>query len=224
MSGEGEAERITAESLRERGSKTPLSDAKWIIGRLVAAGLLRTEGTDVLEAEAMEPRRLDQMLSVRLEPDLAIRLREVATERECSVSNLLREGALYVTGRTEGTDPHPENSRKTSYLQIVDDALKPYERGESRGDGIELAYLATSSIGAAYAIVNALVRADPLHAAAQAVIAIEPLAELEHEMSPPDAICIYCDETAEDGEAVQHADLCPWAALRAALTPEPPRP
>lgn len=73
--------------------------------------------------------------------------------------------ALVAAGllRTEGTDPHPEKSRKTSYLQIVDDALKPYERGESRGDGIELAYLATSSIGAAYAIVNALVRADPLH-------------------------------------------------------------
>jgi hypothetical protein len=41
-----------------------------------------------------EPRRLGQMLSVRLEPQLAAALREVAERRGNTVSELLRNAAI----------------------------------------------------------------------------------------------------------------------------------
>ena len=44
--------------------------------------------------KAVAPRRLDQMVSLRLEPELAVALRELANRRGVSVSELLREGAL----------------------------------------------------------------------------------------------------------------------------------
>jgi hypothetical protein len=40
------------------------------------------------------PKRLDQMISLRLEPELAVALRELANRRGVSVSELLREGAI----------------------------------------------------------------------------------------------------------------------------------
>jgi hypothetical protein len=40
------------------------------------------------------PRRLDQMISLRLEPELAAALRELANRRGVTVSELLREGAI----------------------------------------------------------------------------------------------------------------------------------
>jgi Ribbon-helix-helix protein, copG family len=40
------------------------------------------------------PRRLDQMISLRLEPELASALRELANRRDVTVSELLREGAI----------------------------------------------------------------------------------------------------------------------------------
>jgi hypothetical protein len=43
---------------------------------------------------AVEPRRLGQMLSVRLEPQLAAALREVAGRRGATVSELLRGAAI----------------------------------------------------------------------------------------------------------------------------------
>jgi predicted DNA-binding ribbon-helix-helix protein len=43
---------------------------------------------------AVEPRRLGQMVSVRLEPQLAAALREVAERRGTSVSELLRAAAV----------------------------------------------------------------------------------------------------------------------------------
>jgi hypothetical protein len=45
---------------------------------------------------AIAPRRLDQMISLRLEPELAAALRELANQRGVSVSELLREGAIYL--------------------------------------------------------------------------------------------------------------------------------
>jgi Ribbon-helix-helix protein, copG family len=42
---------------------------------------------------AVAPRRLDQMISLRLEPELAATLRELADRRGVTVSDLLREGA-----------------------------------------------------------------------------------------------------------------------------------
>jgi hypothetical protein len=43
---------------------------------------------------AVAPRRLDQMISLRLEPELAVALRELANRRGVTVSELLREGAI----------------------------------------------------------------------------------------------------------------------------------
>jgi len=48
------------------------------------------EGT----GRAMSPRRLGDMVSLRLEPELAEALRELARARSTSLSGLLREGAL----------------------------------------------------------------------------------------------------------------------------------
>jgi hypothetical protein len=44
--------------------------------------------------KAVAPKRLDQMISLRLEPELAAALRELANRRGVSVSELLREGAI----------------------------------------------------------------------------------------------------------------------------------
>jgi ribbon-helix-helix CopG family protein len=43
---------------------------------------------------AVAPRRLDQMISLRLEPELAAALRQLANRRGVTVSELLRVGAL----------------------------------------------------------------------------------------------------------------------------------
>jgi hypothetical protein len=45
---------------------------------------------------AVPTRRLDQMVSLRLEPELAVALRELANRRGVSVSELLREGAIHL--------------------------------------------------------------------------------------------------------------------------------
>jgi hypothetical protein len=44
--------------------------------------------------QPVEPRRLGQMVSVRLEPQLAAALRDVADRREVTVSELLRAAAV----------------------------------------------------------------------------------------------------------------------------------
>lgn len=43
---------------------------------------------------AVPPRRLGQMVSLRLEPELAAALRELASRRGTSVSELLRDAAI----------------------------------------------------------------------------------------------------------------------------------
>ena len=72
----------------------------------MSAGRRRTEGErrevaqqhagEVVEGSgrAVASRRLDQMISLRLEPELAAALRELANHRGVSVSELLREGAI----------------------------------------------------------------------------------------------------------------------------------
>jgi hypothetical protein len=45
---------------------------------------------------AAVPRRLDQMISLRLEPELAAALRELADRRRVTVSEVLREGAIHL--------------------------------------------------------------------------------------------------------------------------------
>jgi predicted DNA-binding ribbon-helix-helix protein len=53
---------------------------------------------------AVEPRRLGQMLSVRLEPQLAEALRRVADRRVTTVSDLLRDAVIEVVA-AEGYCP-----------------------------------------------------------------------------------------------------------------------
>jgi hypothetical protein len=51
---------------------------------------------DVESAVPVAPKRLGQMISLRLDPEIAIALRDLATERGASMSDLLREGAARV--------------------------------------------------------------------------------------------------------------------------------
>lgn len=56
-----------------------------------ARGDLDEESTEVIE-----PARLSQMVSLRLDGDVAAALRELAIERGCSLSELLREAASLI--------------------------------------------------------------------------------------------------------------------------------
>jgi hypothetical protein len=58
---------------------------------------------DVESAVPIAPRRLGQMLSLRLDPDVAIALRELAIERGVSMSDLLREAAARVLAEASQT-------------------------------------------------------------------------------------------------------------------------
>lgn len=69
------------------------------------ADQLREQDADVDDG-VIEPRRLDQMFSLRLDPELASALRDLANARGCSVSELLREAAasmLRSEQRSHGT-------------------------------------------------------------------------------------------------------------------------
>ena len=48
-----------------------------------------------------EPRRLDQMISARLDPTLVAALRQFAEQRGMSLSDVLREAALQLLAREE---------------------------------------------------------------------------------------------------------------------------
>lgn len=54
-------------------------------------------------ATPIEPRRLDQVVSLRLEPETIAALRDIATRRGSTVSDLLREGAGMVIATEEPT-------------------------------------------------------------------------------------------------------------------------
>lgn len=49
----------------------------------------------------VEPRRFDQMVSLRLEPEVIVRLRQIATTEGTTTSELLRRGAFMVISETE---------------------------------------------------------------------------------------------------------------------------
>lgn len=51
-----------------------------------------------------EPRRLDQMISARLDPTLVAALRQLAQTRGVSLSDVLREAALLLLAREEPTN------------------------------------------------------------------------------------------------------------------------
>jgi hypothetical protein len=56
---------------------------------------------EVDSATPVSPKRLGQMISLRLDPDVAIALRDLAVRRGMSVSDLLREGAARVLASAE---------------------------------------------------------------------------------------------------------------------------
>ena len=65
---------------------------------------LANEHRDELAEEAaspVEPRRLGQMVSLRLDPDVVSALRRVASVRGVTLSDLLREGAAMVVAANE---------------------------------------------------------------------------------------------------------------------------
>jgi len=51
-----------------------------------------------------EPRRLDQMVSARLDPTLVAALKKVAERRGISLSDVLREAALLLLDRDAATN------------------------------------------------------------------------------------------------------------------------
>lgn len=57
-----------------------------------------------MSGQSIEPRNLDQMLSIRLSPDLARSLRSIAEERGATLSAVIREAAvLYVDTQASNT-------------------------------------------------------------------------------------------------------------------------
>jgi len=60
---------------------------------------------DVVDGAARDvtPRRLGQMVSLRLEADLIVALREVAERRGTSLSSLLREAAALLLAHEQGS-------------------------------------------------------------------------------------------------------------------------
>lgn len=51
-----------------------------------------------------EPRRLDQMISARLDPTLVAALKQLAAKRGISLSDVLREAALGLLAREESSN------------------------------------------------------------------------------------------------------------------------
>lgn len=51
-----------------------------------------------------EPRRLDQMVSARLDPTLVAALKKLAAKRGMSLSDVLREAALLLLAREEASN------------------------------------------------------------------------------------------------------------------------
>jgi hypothetical protein len=61
-----------------------------------------------------EPRRLDQMISARLDPVLVAALRKYAEDHGMSVSDVLREAALLLLQREEAQNVRTFNVRITN--------------------------------------------------------------------------------------------------------------
>jgi predicted DNA-binding ribbon-helix-helix protein len=72
------------------------------------------------------PRRLGQMVSVRLEPALLEALRELATRRGVSVSEALREAAIQLLEADQAA------SRSTFSWRIVSDPMVPTHAAASK--------------------------------------------------------------------------------------------
>lgn len=74
-------------------------------------------------AEEIEPRRVPQMVSLRLDGEILAILRDIATERGISMSDLLREGVDYVIEAWRG-------GRHVAHLSYVSSATGRTFAGE----------------------------------------------------------------------------------------------
>ena len=61
----------------------------------------RPEGLVEGSGRQGEPRRLDQMISARLDPDLVATLRDFAKRHDMSLSDVLREAAIQLLAREQ---------------------------------------------------------------------------------------------------------------------------
>lgn len=83
-------------------------------------------------AEPVAPQRLSQVLSLRLDPEVAAALRDVANLRGVTVSDLLREAAERIVGFHEDDEPGAE-------------VLAAFEAGIARGCGGTTGYTPPAS-------------------------------------------------------------------------------
>lgn len=79
---------------------------------------------DVVEGAgvAIEPKRLPQMVSFRLDPDVAAGLRDIANARGVTVSDLLRQGATQVRTASLDADLADINRRAAADQRVLDAA------------------------------------------------------------------------------------------------------
>jgi Ribbon-helix-helix protein, copG family len=92
---------------------------------------------DLIEGsgQRLEPRRLDQMVSARLDPTLVAALKGLAEKRGVSLSDVLREAALLLLRREEAqnvitfsvnvTNEHTGDVARESFRQDIEGAAEP---------------------------------------------------------------------------------------------------
>lgn len=93
----------------------------------------RPEGLIVGSGQRGELRRLDQMISARLDPVLVAALKELAAKRNMSLSDVLREAATLLLKREESsnvirfevsiTNEHPQSTTRSTLHQDVQIAV-----------------------------------------------------------------------------------------------------
>lgn len=77
-------------------------------------------------AEVIEPRKLGQMVSLRLDGEVLSALRELANQRGSTVSDLLREGAALVIARNVAS----ATSYVTHYQVMVDSVTRGFSSND----------------------------------------------------------------------------------------------
>ena len=90
-----------------------------------------------------EPRRLDQMISARLDPTLVAALRQFAEQRGASLSDVIREAALLmlaneqaknvITFKVDVTNERTGEVVRESYSQDIESGAGPSRVGTSGG-------------------------------------------------------------------------------------------
>lgn len=93
-----------------------------------AMSIERPEGLIPGSGRRGEPRRLDQMISARLDPTLVAALKALAAKRGVSFSDIVREAALLLLAREEATN------RVTFEVSVINERLGDVMREEFRQD------------------------------------------------------------------------------------------